>query len=47
MRGAFSADEYADEIAFVKQSLAQESAPHWAEYLAAFSEPAVAGADSR
>ena len=43
MRGAFSADEYSDEIAFVKQSLAQESAPHWAEYLAAFSEPAIAG----
>jgi hypothetical protein len=36
MRGAFSPDEYSDEIAFVKQSLAQEPAAHWAEYLAAF-----------
>ncbi len=36
MRGAFSPNEYADEIVFVKQSLAQESATHWAEYLAAF-----------
>lgn len=38
MRGAFSPDEYTDEIAFVKQSLGQESAPHWAQYLAAFGE---------
>jgi 3'-5' exonuclease len=36
MRGAFSPNEYADEIAFVKQSLAQEPGAHWAEYLAAF-----------
>jgi 3'-5' exonuclease len=36
MRGAFSSDEYADEIAFVKHSLGQESGAHWAEYLAAF-----------
>jgi hypothetical protein len=37
MRGGFSADEYADEIALVKQSLSMEPAAHWAEYLAAFS----------
>ena len=36
MRGAFSPNEYADEIAFVKQSLGQEPGAHWAEYLAAF-----------
>ncbi len=36
MRGAFTANEYADEIVFVKQSLAQEPGGHWAEYLAAF-----------
>ena len=36
MRGAFSADEYADEIAFVQHSLAQEPGAHWSEYLAAF-----------
>ncbi|CAN7359600.1 3'-5' exonuclease [Trinickia sp. LjRoot230] len=36
MRGGFSSAEYDDEIAFVKQSLAQEPATHWAEYLAAF-----------
>src|ERR1700730_1640243 len=36
MRGAFTQDEYADEIVFVKNSLAQEPAAHWAEYLAAF-----------
>jgi 3'-5' exonuclease len=36
MRGGFSPEEYADEIALVKNSLAQEAAPHWAEYLAAF-----------
>jgi hypothetical protein len=40
MRGGFSAQEYADEIALVKQSLAQETAPHWAEYLAAFDNAA-------
>ncbi len=38
MRGGFSAQEYADEIAFVKNSLAQEPAAHWAEYLAAFDD---------
>lgn len=36
MRGGFSSAEYEDEITFVKQSLAQEPATHWAEYLAAF-----------
>ena len=36
MRGALSPDEYADELALVKDGLAQESAPHWREYLAAF-----------
>jgi predicted PolB exonuclease-like 3'-5' exonuclease len=36
MRGAFTQHEYADEIVFVKNSLAQEPAAHWAEYLAAF-----------
>jgi len=36
MRGGFSPEEYADEIALVKNSLAQEASPHWAEYLAAF-----------
>jgi predicted PolB exonuclease-like 3'-5' exonuclease len=36
MRGAFTQDEYADEIVLVKNSLAQEPAAHWAEYLAAF-----------
>jgi hypothetical protein len=36
MRGAFSADEYADEIAFVKNALAQEPGAQWPEYLAAF-----------
>ena len=46
MRGAFSADEYADEIVFIKQSLSQEGAPHWAEYLAAFGEPAAPTARS-
>jgi hypothetical protein len=38
MRGAFSPNEYADEIAFVREALAQEAAPHWAEYLASFSD---------
>jgi 3'-5' exonuclease len=37
MRGATSPNEYADEIAFVKQSLAQEPGAHWTEYLAAFA----------
>jgi predicted PolB exonuclease-like 3'-5' exonuclease len=36
MRGGFSAEEYADEISFVKNALALEPAAHWAEYLAAF-----------
>ncbi|WP_153100399.1 3'-5' exonuclease [Paraburkholderia hayleyella] len=36
MRGGFSSAEYADEIVLVKNALAQEAAPHWAEYLAAF-----------
>jgi 3'-5' exonuclease len=36
MRGGFSPEEYADEIALVKGALAQEPSPHWAEYLAAF-----------
>jgi 3'-5' exonuclease len=36
MRGALPAAQYADEITLVKNALAQESAPHWAEYLAAF-----------
>ncbi|MDN7671682.1 3'-5' exonuclease [Burkholderia oklahomensis] len=36
MRGGLSPAEYAEEIALVKNSLAQEPAPHWAEYLAAF-----------
>jgi 3'-5' exonuclease len=38
MRGGFSAEEYADEIALVKSSLALEPASHWAEYLAAFDQ---------
>lgn len=36
MRGGFTPDEYADEINFVKNALAQETSPHWVEYLAAF-----------
>jgi 3'-5' exonuclease len=36
MRGALSPAEYADEIALVKDGLAQEPAAHWQEYLAAF-----------
>jgi 3'-5' exonuclease len=38
MRGGFSAGEYADEINLVKNALALEPAPHWAEYLAAFGK---------
>ncbi|MEI7295196.1 MULTISPECIES: 3'-5' exonuclease [Paraburkholderia] len=38
MRGGFSEREYADEITFVKQSLAAETAPHWDEYLKAFGD---------
>lgn len=37
MRGAFSAEEYADEVQLVKASLGSETAPHWAQYLAAFA----------
>jgi predicted PolB exonuclease-like 3'-5' exonuclease len=36
MRGGFTPGAYADEINFVKNALAQESSPHWPEYLAAF-----------
>jgi predicted PolB exonuclease-like 3'-5' exonuclease len=36
MRGTLSQDEYADEVVLVRNSLAQEPAPHWIEYLAAF-----------
>ncbi len=36
MRGGFSEREYEDEITHVKNALAMEPAPHWAEYLAAF-----------
>ncbi|AYZ65394.1 3'-5' exonuclease [Burkholderia multivorans] len=36
MRGGLTPDEYANEIVLVKNALAQELAPHWAEYLAAF-----------
>lgn len=36
MRGGFATDDYAEELAFVKEALAKDSAPHWAEYLAAF-----------
>ena len=36
MRGGLSQAEYDDEIALVKNSLALEPAPHWAQYLAAF-----------
>ncbi|MFL6704853.1 MAG: 3'-5' exonuclease [Paraburkholderia graminis] len=38
IRGAFSAAEYADEINLVKNALALETAPQWAEYLAAFDQ---------
>lgn len=38
MRGGFSAAEYADEIALVKDALGQEPSPHWREYLAAFAD---------
>jgi hypothetical protein len=38
IRGAFSAEEYADEINLVKNALALETAPQWAEYLAAFDQ---------
>jgi hypothetical protein len=38
MRGGFTPDEYTDEINFVKNALAQESSPHWGEYLAAFGK---------
>jgi predicted PolB exonuclease-like 3'-5' exonuclease len=38
IRGAFSAEEYADEINLVKNALALETAPQWAEYLAAFEQ---------
>jgi 3'-5' exonuclease len=38
MRGGFTEREYDDEITFVKQTLAGESAPHWAEYLKAFGD---------
>ncbi|MEN9944516.1 MAG: hypothetical protein RLY18_474, partial [Pseudomonadota bacterium] len=40
MRGGFTADEYDEELAFVKQQLEQDAkqgkAP-WPEYLASFS----------
>jgi predicted PolB exonuclease-like 3'-5' exonuclease len=38
MRGGFTPDEYVDEINVVKNALAQETSPHWAEYLAAFAK---------
>jgi predicted PolB exonuclease-like 3'-5' exonuclease len=38
IRGAFSPAEYADEINLVKNALALETAPQWAEYLAAFDQ---------
>jgi hypothetical protein len=38
MRGGFSPSEYADEINLVKNALALETAPQWAEYLAAFEQ---------
>jgi len=37
MRGGFATDDYAEELAFVKAALAKDDAPHWVEYLAAFS----------
>ncbi|WP_224788674.1 3'-5' exonuclease [Pandoraea terrae] len=36
MRGGLRMAEYEQEIEFVKRSLADEAAPHWKEYLAAF-----------
>ncbi|ACR28591.1 3'-5' exonuclease [Burkholderia glumae] len=36
MRGGLTPPEYADEIRLVKEALAAEPAPHWAQYLAAF-----------
>jgi 3'-5' exonuclease len=36
MRGGFTADEYEQEIAYVKETLAENAEPHWAEYLAAW-----------
>ncbi len=38
MRGGFTADDYADEVAFVKTALAAETGAHWAQYLAAFAD---------
>ncbi len=36
MRGGFTETEYDNEIAYVKESLAQIDEPHWVEYLAAW-----------
>jgi 3'-5' exonuclease len=38
MRGGFTATEYNNEIAFVKETLAQIAEPHWAEYLRAWGD---------
>jgi predicted PolB exonuclease-like 3'-5' exonuclease len=37
MRGYLNADQYADEIALVKSTLADETGTHWTEYLNAFA----------
>ena len=36
MRGGFTESEYDDEIAYVRETLAAKSDPHWKEYLAAW-----------
>ncbi len=38
MRGGFTAQEYANELSLIKNALAAEAAPHWAEYLSAFDD---------
>ncbi len=38
MRGGFTAQEYANELSLIKNALAAEPAPHWAEYLNAFDD---------
>jgi hypothetical protein len=37
MRGGFTEAEYEREIAFVKETLAASTEPHWGEYLRAWS----------
>jgi predicted PolB exonuclease-like 3'-5' exonuclease len=41
MRGGFTPDEHAAETQLVRDALGAIDEPHWAEYLAAWPQPAV------